>query len=220
MESLYIKYDDKTGTWGEVPEAYKTIECVTKEDYEYAKKAIKGYKELEAKHWDECRQIALYEDGLRRAKDLLKVAVNDIRHCMHSYDPCEVCDLMNEDGECPTTDANDCEEKYKWRHEDEALALIGNDTNVPTSVDGWISVKEKVPDVSGKYLCYLAYNEFEVVYFEREIEDDEHNLDYPFGLWNTYPSDDGSECREWIEVLEVTHWQPLPEPPKDGDTNG
>jgi hypothetical protein len=81
-----------------------------------------------------------------------------------------------------------------------------------------VKVEERVPNVSGNYLCYLSDGEFEVLYFDREIEDDEYNNDYPFGIWNTYPSEDGGECREWIEVLEATHWQPLPEPPKDGDT--
>ena len=77
-----------------------------------------------------------------------------------------------------------------------------------------VKVEERVPNVSGNYLCYLSDGEFEVLYFDREIEDDEYNNDYPFGIWNTYPSEDGGECREWIEVLEVTHWQPLPKPPK------
>jgi hypothetical protein len=126
---MELVYDDKTGTWGEAPEVYGTIECATKEDYEYAKKAIKGYIELEAKHWDECRQIAHYDDELKEAKRLLKAAVEDIRHCMHSYDPCEVCSLLGEDGECPATDDDDCKEKYKWRYEDEALKLIGGETD-------------------------------------------------------------------------------------------
>ena len=65
---MELIYDDKTGTWGEAPEAYGTIECATKEDYEYAKKAIKGYKELESKRWDECRQIAHYDDEIKRLK--------------------------------------------------------------------------------------------------------------------------------------------------------
>lgn len=83
-----------------------------------------------------------------------------------------------------------------------------------------LKVEERVPNVSGNYLCYLANGEFKVLYFDRGIEDDEYNNDYPFGVWNTYPSDDGGECREWIEVREVTHWQPLPERPWGGDTNG
>jgi hypothetical protein len=62
-------------------------------------------------------------------KRLLKAAVEDIRHCMHSYDPCEVCSLLGEDGECPATDDDDCKEKYKWRYEDEALKLIGGSEN-------------------------------------------------------------------------------------------
>lgn len=82
-------------------------------------------------------------------------------------------------------------------------------------VNQWISVEKRVPDVSDNYLCYLTTGDMEVVYFDRKIEDDEYNNDFPFGLWNTYPSDDGGECREWIEIMEVTHWQPLPEPPKE-----
>ena len=62
-----------------------------------------------------------------KAKELLKSAVDDVRYCMHSYDPCEVCDLMEENGECAATDDDDCNEKYKWRYEAEALALIGED---------------------------------------------------------------------------------------------
>ena len=84
-------------------------------------------------------------------------------------------------------------------------------------VDRWISVDDRVPDISGKYLCYLATGETEVQEFCREINDDEYNNNYPFGCWVTYPSDDGGECREWIEILEITHWQFLPKPPKEGD---
>lgn len=91
--------------------------------------------ELESKHWNECGQIAHYDDELRRTKELLKAAVEDVRYCMRSYDPCEICALLGEDGECPAADDDDCNEKYKWRCEAEALALIGEDTNVPASAD-------------------------------------------------------------------------------------
>lgn len=66
------------------------------------------------------RQIAEY-------KRLLKSAVDDVRYCMRSYDPCEVCALLEENGECVAADDDDCSEKYKWRYEAEALALIGED---------------------------------------------------------------------------------------------
>ena len=82
-------------------------------------------------------------------------------------------------------------------------------------INSLVKVEERVPDVSGNYLCYLANGEFDVLYFDRGIEDDMYNNDYPFGVWNTYPSNDGGECREWIEVLEVTHWMLLPETPKE-----
>jgi len=82
---------------------------------------------------DECaadhRQLAEWLTELKEAKRLLKAAVEDIRHCMHSYDPCEVCSLLGEDGECPATDDDDCKEKYKWRYEDEALKLIGGEAD-------------------------------------------------------------------------------------------
>lgn len=60
-------------------------------------------------------------------KRLLKVSVEDIRYCMRSYDPCEVCALLKDNGECAAADDDDCEEKYKWRCEAEALKLIGED---------------------------------------------------------------------------------------------
>lgn len=73
------------------------------------------------------RQLAEWLTELKEAKRLLKAAVEDVRYCMRSYDPCEVCVLLGEDGECPATDDNDCGEKYKWKYEDEALALIGEE---------------------------------------------------------------------------------------------
>lgn len=114
----------------------------------------------------------------------------------------------DDDGSCSKADV-DLREML-----DEIEALPSADVQ---PINSLVKVEERVPDVSGNYLCYLADGTFEVLYFDRGIEDDMYNNDYPFGVWNTYPSEDGGECREWIEVLEVTHWQPLPEPPKDGE---
>ena len=82
---------------------------------DYTKRAA----ELESKHWNECGQIARYDDELRKAKELLKAAVED----MNKEADCGIC-LHDNDGECPIEVAS-C--KFKWRYADEALALIGED---------------------------------------------------------------------------------------------
>ncbi len=116
---MELIFDDKTGTWGEAPEAYGTIEFATKEDYEYAKKAIKDYKELEAKHWDECRQIAHYDDELKEAKRLLKAAVEDMNNggCNSNCYKCKHC------GACDHSD------RFTWKLTGEALKLIGGEAD-------------------------------------------------------------------------------------------
>ena len=88
--------------------------------------------ELEEKHWNECRQIARYDDELRKAKELLKAAVEDIRYLINyakqNEKACDRCKYGNE----MYCYADDCSNDAKWQHEAEALALIGEDTNVPT----------------------------------------------------------------------------------------
>ena len=108
---MELVYDDKTGTWGEAPEVYGTIECATKEDYEYAKKAIKGYKELEAKHWDECRQIAHYDDEIKRLEAADVQPVKHGRWISLDYDTyfeCSVCKNVEdiESNFCPRCGAD------------------------------------------------------------------------------------------------------------------
>ena len=89
---------------------------------------LKAYiSELEAENAELRAKVESAERQKAEYKRLLKAAVQDIRHCMHYYDPCEVCSLLDKDGECPVTDDDDCKEKYKWCYEDEALALIGEE---------------------------------------------------------------------------------------------
>ena len=92
--------------------------------------------ELEDKHWNECRQIAHYEDELRKAKKLLKAACDDIKYLINHTErngkACDRCKYGNE----MYCYADDCRNDAKWRHVAEALALIGKDTNVPAREDG------------------------------------------------------------------------------------
>jgi hypothetical protein len=101
----------------ELKELRNSLGTVKLSNMKEARELIRDYK---AENITQKKLIAEY-------KRLLKAAVQDIRHCMRYYDPCEVCSLLGEDGECPTTDDDDCKEKYKWCYEDEALALIGEE---------------------------------------------------------------------------------------------
>ena len=103
-----------------------------------------------------------------------------------------------------------------WRYANEALALIGEDTNVPASADdtnvghksgSWISCEDRLPSENTLVLCYarsttgegknyflgaLAHGEFWFL----KVNDIGH-VSFPVLHW------------------EVTHWQPLPESPKE-----
>lgn len=112
-------------------------EASTNESKEIIKSAIDNdrqlaewltdYEGLRAEIIDLRLYVQMLEEYREKAKRLLKVAVDDVRYCMRSYVPCEVCALLEENGECVAADDDDCSEKYKWRYEAEALALIGED---------------------------------------------------------------------------------------------
>lgn len=82
------------------------------------------------------RQLAEWLTELKEAKRLLKAAVEDIRylinHAKRDGKACDRCKYGNE----MYCYADDCSNDAKWQHEAEALALIGEDTNVPASKDG------------------------------------------------------------------------------------
>lgn len=85
--------------------------------------------ELEDRHFSECAQIAHYSDELTRAKALLKEAVEDMRWLNeHTQDSDGSCAMRTEHGcsGCPLDINGDL--FCKWKHEAEALALIGEDT--------------------------------------------------------------------------------------------
>ena len=72
-------------------------------------------------------------------------------------------------------------------------------------VDRWISVKDRLPESGKSVLIYYPYWDGDEIQVAK-LEYDEMMFDV---------------CGEFnIRVGAVTHWMPLPEPPKDGDTNG
>ena len=69
-------------------------------------------------------------------------------------------------------------------------------------ISRWINIKDKLPEIGRSVLIYYPYwsgDEIQVA----KLENDEMLFDV---------------CGEFdIRIGAVTHWMPLPEPPKDGD---
>ena len=65
--------------------------------------------------------------------------------------------------------------------------------------DGWISVKDKMPEVEQTVLCYLKDGTYNVL-----------TLSWS-GTWDRV---EGSGIRHWYGHDCVTHWHPLPAPPE------
>lgn len=65
------------------------------------------------KHWNECRQIAQYDNEIKNLKRLLKLAYEDITTAI-TEEKCLICglDYCGNDTVC------------KWRYEDEVLKAI------------------------------------------------------------------------------------------------
>ena len=69
------------------------------------------------------------------------------------------------------------------------------------TVQQWISVKDRLPDKMGKYVCRYVFGEEEGYPFEQV-------------LWY-YPQLEKPHFQhEGSMGMRVTHWMPLPQPPK------
>ena len=81
------------------------------------------------------------------------------------------------------------------------------------SVPQWISVKDRLPDVADKYIvtaCDEWCSHGEGIWYDTVVV----VAEYSGGCWNW--NDNGTDYD--IDDL-VTHWMPLPEPPK-GENDG
>lgn len=82
-------------------------------------KELRDTRELEEKHWNECMQIARYDDKLREAKRLLRIAVEDMNDNNICYD-INACNVCKDKQKCLC-------ETFKWRYTDEAEKLLKED---------------------------------------------------------------------------------------------
>ena len=187
---------------------YKNCKEIKANMYEKltAEKAENDCRECAAEH----RQLAEWLTELKEAKRLLKAAVEDFKVIGKALDA--DCDILINCEECPLQSGHyNCR---SWNHQDEALALIGEDTNVPASaddtnvggkIDSWIRCKDKMPEDNTSVLfVYVSENGIKSVHYgyHQTLKGLGSSWAKPSGGWQ-YCDDD------------VTHWQPLPEPPKE-----
>ena len=93
--------------------------------------------------------------------------------------------------------------QYMWSSD-----VLGKVKDAPT-VGGWISVKDRLPEKSGWYLVSLV-NTRTGHRWEVPV-----SADYSHGKWDYAYL--GEEDATWMLNNTVTHWMPLPEPPKEDE---
>ena len=96
----------------------------------------------------------------------------------------------------------DCDYIGDKARRDELGALMADIVNAPTMGE-WISVKDRLPDHSCTVLAYHDYGGMQVLDYSMK-----HKL-FNCHDWNKKAELDS------IKIESVTHWQPLPEPPKE-----
>ena len=77
----------------------------------------------------QAKRITDLENENRELKRVLKAAVEDFKWLAKWHDDCELCGSRYDNGDCPVDGCKDCDEVYTWRHEAEALKLIGGNDN-------------------------------------------------------------------------------------------
>ena len=77
----------------------------------------------------------------------------------------------------------------------------------------WIPVLERLPEKDGDYLAYVCLDDnepfFGIFPFDSNVPG--------FGYWDEYydPVTYGWAGSDFVVIKEVTHWMPLPTPPKE-----
>ena len=78
----------------------------------------------------------------------------------------------------------------------------------------WISVNDRLPDENGRYLCYCGESFIkttDIYSFAKNLKKvDKYDFRDKKAGWYSYDSEWG-----YFERSGVTHWMPLPEPPKE-----
>ncbi len=112
----------------------------------------------------------------------------------------------------------------KKHAEDEIIILKQKRANIFEILDAyergrvnalkWIPVSERLPEKDGKYLVFKQHHYGawqDVVGFAKDGESvNKYDLENEKDVWYNYDSEYG-----YYSIDSVTHWMPLPEPPKE-----
>lgn len=80
----------------------------------------------------------------------------------------------------------------------------------------WISIKDRLPRKNGKYLCCDKDKHIHILSFAQNL----YSIDsWDFAKEHRSGFYDYSDEYGYYEWDGVTHWMPLPEPPKEGAKN-
>ena len=105
-------------------------------------------------------------------------------------------DLMMRDP-CPSPVICDPNCKYYKSHHCHAERYADHLIANGVTIQEWIPVTERLPEHDGRYLCNVKYFSFQGSFYQAILEYDKHG----FQEGHIYTDD-------------VTHWMPLPTPPK------
>lgn len=80
------------------------------------------------------------------------------------------------------------------------------------TVQEWISVKDRLPEIADSYIVVVKYKyDWEKDYtYDTDVATYSFDGGYIDDCWNTY-----NDWDEGQQYIHVTHWMPLPEPPKE-----
>lgn len=88
-------------------------------------------------------------------------------------------------------------------------------------MSNWISVKDRLPEKDGSYLCYceglifsIGYQKIGYFTHHAQLNADLNYKGYKGPVWYDYDSEVGN-----FTISNVTHWMPLPNDPEKEDTD-
>lgn len=144
-------------------------------------------------------------DEAKRALDFLR---NDSCGGCVFNSPIGVCDK----GECLLMSAADLIEHLSVEQDALVLEIERLRKELEAAKSGWISVEDRLPESDGDYLvCDTNDGDYGVYgcFFDSGYAE--------FGSWGSDydPYTHGSLDSKWYKEDTITHWQPMPEPPKE-----